>query len=166
MTKEEIKKVLALCIDTFNDVHDSCDICEYSDYNNCQDYLCRDALAIINEQEKEIEKQNSRVKVLKERLNRKYAHISNAETEYEKAFELLKAQRKEIDILKENLKNLKDDFDSLQKDYEFVRDCDAEHCIEIEETVKQAKIDVLNKLRKKKSITIRDIDEIIEELQK
>lgn len=36
----------------------------------------------------------------------------------------------------------------------------------IDEQVKQAKIDVLNELKKKKSIAIWDIDEIIEELKK
>ena len=65
------------------------------------------------------------------------------------ALDLITEQEKENERLKENLKNLKDDFESLQKDYEFVRDCDAEHCLEIEETVKQAKIDVLNELKDK-----------------
>lgn len=158
MNKYEIKKSLECCM------KGDCCYCPY--YDGCTQELTTDALVLITKQEKEIKKQNSRVKTLKNRLNEKYAHISNAETEYEKAFELLKAQRQEIDILKENLKNLKEDFESLQKDYEFVRDCDAEHCLEIEETVKQAKIDVLNELRAKKSIAVWDIDEIIEELKK
>lgn len=91
----------------------------------------------------------------------------------------LKALQRKIDALKENLKNLKADFDSLQEDYEFVRDCDAEHCLEIEETVKQAKIDVLNELKKHsycdntftddkwhRYVLVDDIDIMIEELQK
>lgn len=158
MNKDEIKMLIDGCIDPCTD-KEFCNKCEYYGYNCCQDYLCRDALAIINEQEKEIEKQNSRVKVLKERLNRKYAHISNAETEYEKAFELLKAQEREIERLKDKCEELRNEKWNAQDDL----DC---YCDEMPNKIKRAKIDMLNKLRKKKSITIRDIDEIIEELQK
>lgn len=80
----------------------------------------------------------------------------------------------EIEQLKENLKNLKDDFESLQKDYEFVRDCDAEHCLEINETVKQAKIDVLNRLKERYGFysccswmcVVKSLTEIIDEFIK
>lgn len=88
-----------------------------------------------------------------------------------------------ISEYKTKIANLKADFDSLQESYEFVRDCDAEHCLEINETVKQAKIDVLNELKERIKTAIDtyfnldgggyylaedaidDIDKLIEEVQ-
>ena len=67
--------------------------------------------------------------------------------------------------------NLKADFDSLQESYEFVRDCDAEHCLEINETVKQAQIDILNKAKEKLDSAPNGwaytgyIDDLIEEIE-
>lgn len=147
MNKDEIKKALKCC-----EKYERCLDCPCCTY--CTHDLLNDALNLITEQEKEIERQNSRIKALNNRLNEKYELISDME-------------RKIYD--------LKDDFESLQKDYEFVRDCDAEHCLEIEETVKQAKIDVLNELKTRHEYAIknmgypwdilRQIDELIKEVQ-
>ena len=155
MNKDEIKKALRCC------KGECCSYCPRWCEKGCQSRTLSDALDLITEQEKEIEKQNSRVKVLKNRLNEKYALISNME--------------RKIDALKDN-------FESLQKDYEFIRDCDAEHCLEIEETVKQAKIDMLNELKqvihddifdqlcpdcaKAGASVLEQIDDMIEELKK
>lgn len=94
---------------------------------------------------------------------------------YKDALNLITEQEKEIERLKAKITNIKTDFDSLYKDYEFVRDCDAEHRLEINETVKQAKIDVLTELKRIMTayswqIDINDvkkeIDKIIEEVEK
>lgn len=108
MTKEDIKKVLALCIDTFNDVHDSCDICEYSDYNNCQDYLCRDALAIINEQEKEIErlKANGYRSIMNAFENNRDKIVENIQTEIDDYKQSIKQAK--IDVLNDVKKRIYD----------------------------------------------------------
>lgn len=161
MTKDEIKKALECCTNW-----ESCPGCPYfCSYRNCSDIMQLDALNLITEQEEEIELLKMQMKAV----------VNHARTflEEEQKLEAENVKLKaEIERLKENLKNLKDDFESLQKDYEFVRDCDAEHCLEIEETVKQAKIDVLNKLRKECgsvgviALTDHDIDKMIEELKK
>lgn len=149
MNKDEIKKALRCC----SKGQGCCD-CPHWCEAGCRYQTLSDALELITEQEQEIERQNSRIKALNNRLNEKYELISDME-------------RKIYD--------LKDDFESLQKDYEFVRDCDAEHCLEIEETVKQAKIDVLNELKTRHDYAIknmgypwdilRQIDELIKEVQ-
>lgn len=88
------------------------------------------------------------------------------------AEELVNSGYGNISEYKTEIANLKADFDSLQESYEFVRDCDAEHCLEINETVKQAKIDVLNELKEKckfdgytVAVYKNDIDELIKEVQ-
>ena len=52
MTKDEIKKALALC----NDVYAPCNGCPYETCTNCDNTLHTDALKLITEQEREIEK--------------------------------------------------------------------------------------------------------------
>lgn len=94
------------------------------------------------------------------------------------AEELVNAGYGNISEYKAEIANLKADFDSLQESYEFVRDCDAEHCLEINETVKQAKIDVLNELKGRvrtsyvlddfilgNVVFSKDIDELIKEVE-
>lgn len=94
------------------------------------------------------------------------------------AEELVNAGYGNISEYKTEIANLKADFDSLQESYEFVRDCDAEHCLEINETVKQAKIDVLNELKGRvrtsyvlddfilgNVVFSKDIDELIKEVE-
>lgn len=116
MNRDNIKKVLALCVDSI------CDDCPYDDTKNCYNQIKLDARKLIIEQETEI----AQLKADNARLTAKLGQV------------LLS-----IDIV---------------KDINIMRN--------IEEQVKQAKIDVLNELKKKKSIAAWDIDEMIEELIK
>ena len=52
MTKDEIKKALEICAD----INLNCNDCPYDAVGNCTDTLCADALNLITEQEKEIER--------------------------------------------------------------------------------------------------------------
>lgn len=106
------------------------------------------------------------------------AHQPIIDVPYEKindiAIALVKEGYGNINEYETQIANLKADFDSLQKSYEFVRDCDAEHCLEINETVKQAKIDILNELKThsyydddymESYVFVNDIDELIQEVE-
>jgi hypothetical protein len=117
----------------------------------CQDVLCKDALDLITEQENEIKKQNGRVKCLKTRLANKMVLLSNvedlyesetqklkeekqelktalkqAEDNYSRAFERLKAQEREIERLKAEVKQAK--IDVLQELREQSVHCDQWDC--------------------------------------
>ena len=118
--------------------------------------------------------ENERVCEIMEML---LAHQPIIDVPYEKINDIAVALVQEgygnISEYKVQIANLKADFDSLQESYEFVRDCDAEHCLEINETVKQAQIDVLNKLKEKckfdghtVAVYKNDIEEMIKELKK
>lgn len=116
MNRDNIKKVLILCVDSI------CDDCPYDDTKDCYNQIKLDARELIIEQENEI----AQLKAENVRLTAKLGQV------------LLS-----IDTVKE-----------------------MNTMCNIDEQVKQAKIDVLNELKKKKSIAIWDIDEIIEELKK
>ena len=58
MTKDEIKKALETCAD----ISIPCNDCPYDAVGNCTDTLCADALELIIEQEKEIERLKAEVK--------------------------------------------------------------------------------------------------------
>ena len=115
MTKDDIKKVLALCVDSI------CDDCPYADTKDCYNQVKLDARELIIKQENEIEK----LKAENIRLTTKLGQV------------LLS-----IDTVKE-----------------------MNTMCSIDEQRKQAKIDVLNELKKKKSIAIWDIDEMIAEYE-
>lgn len=132
--KDKVKKMLNICIDPMCDSKDCDNHCDYCDYNCCQDYLCRDALFVIEEQENEIERLRTT--------------LGQCNTELNSALESLKSQCREIGELKAK--------------------------------VKQAKIDVLNELKKKTHnyypsidnycisqhvVLVRDIDELIKEIE-
>ena len=104
---DDIKKVLALCVDSI------CDDCPYADTKDCYNQIKLDARDLIIKQENEI----AQLKADNARLTTKLGQV------------LLS-----IDTVKEM-------------------------------NVKQAKIDVLNELKKKKSIAIWDIDEMIAEYE-
>lgn len=70
-------------------------------------------------------------------------------------------QENEIEKLKNEFKQLETNAEILARG---VRDLNHEN-YELTEKIKQAKIDVLNELKKKKSIAIWDIDEMIAEVQ-
>lgn len=103
MTKDEIKKALECCCNS--DFKTACRNCSYLTCSRCNDTLCKDALNLITEQEKEIE----RLKNENARLTAKLGQV------------LLS-----IDTVKE-----------------------MNTMCNIDEQIKQAKIDVLNKLKDK-----------------
>ena len=103
MTKDEIKKALECCCNS--DFKTACRNCSYLTCPGCNDTLCKDALNLITEQEKEIE----RLKNENARLTAKLGQV------------LLS-----IDTVKE-----------------------MNTMCNIDEQIKQAKIDVLNKLKDK-----------------
>ncbi len=123
MTREDTKKALELCIDD-----EDCEKCPYVDHYRCTRALQKGALALITEQEKEIERLKSEI--------------------------------------------IKQDQVIIERNFELV---------ELEDKIKQAKIDILNKLKERlysifvtKSsplgdITVEDIaddiDELIEEVK-
>ena len=128
MTKDKIKKALEIC----TDIYAPCNGCPYEKCTNCDNTLHTDALNVIIEQEKEIE-----------RLRTTLGQCNN---ELNSALESLKSQCREIGELKAG--------------------------------VKQAQIDVLNKLKKRARTSYvlddfvlgsvvfsKDIDELIEEVE-
>lgn len=62
MTKEDIKKALEFCA---KDNYYFCGGCSYDDVRNCNDKLKTDALNVIIEQEREIERLKAEVKQAK-----------------------------------------------------------------------------------------------------
>ena len=111
----------------------------------------------------------SQIKVLKQRLNNKYIEVDNLNRDYHNSFERLKAQEREIERLKDENAKLQEQFAK----YQLASDK------EIVAQVKQAKIDVLNELKKKTHnyypsidsyclsqhvVLVRDIDELLEEV--
>lgn len=121
MTKDDIKKALEIC----NDIYAPCDGCPYLICTNCDNTLHTDALNVIIEQEKEIERLRTT--------------LGQCNTDLNSALESLKSQCREIGELKAG--------------------------------TKQAKIDVLNKLKEEMGDvkvgmwTASQIDEFIKEVQ-
>ena len=66
MNKDEIKKALETCAD----ISIPCNDCPYDAVGNCTDTLCADALELIIEQEKKIERLKEAVEKLTEMLNK------------------------------------------------------------------------------------------------
>ena len=125
MTKDDIKKALEICAD----ISIPCNDCPYDAIGNCNDTLSADALKLIIEQEKEIE-----------RLQDKCEELRNEKWDAQ------------------------DDLDC--------------YCDEMPNKIKQAKIDVLNELKKRARTSYilddfilgsvvfsKDIDELINEVQ-
>ena len=121
MTKDDIKKALEIC----NDIYAPCNGCQYEKCTNCDNALHTDALNVIIEQEKEIERLRTT--------------LGQCSTDLNSALESLKSQCREIGALKAG--------------------------------IKQAKIDVLNKLKEEMGDvkvgmwTASQIDEFIKEVQ-
>lgn len=87
MTKEDIKKALEFCA---KDHYYFCGGCSYDDVRNCNDKLKADALNVIIEQEKEIE----RLKTT----------LGQCNTELNSALESLKSECREIGKLRAEVK--------------------------------------------------------------
>ena len=118
----------------------------------------------VTEYKAEREMLGSQIKALKQCLNNKCVEVYNLNRDYCNAFERLKAQEREIGKLKEENETLKNDlinsegnlnhitteFKQLQTNAEIlargVRDLNHEN-YELTEKIKQAQIDVLNKVK-------------------
>ena len=123
----------------------------------------------VSEYKAERELLGSQIKALKQRLNNKYIEVDNLNRDYHNSFERLKAQEREIVQLKDENAKLQEQFAK----YQLASDK------EIVAQVKQAKIDVLNELKKKTHnyypsidsyclsqhvVLVRDIDKLLEEV--
>ena len=123
----------------------------------------------VSEYKAERELLGSQIKALKQRLNNKYIEVDNLNRDYHNSFERLKAQEREIERLKDENAKLQEQF----AEYQLASDK------EILAQVKQAKIDVLNELKKKTHnyypsidsyclsqhvVLVRDIDKLLEEV--
>lgn len=185
MTREEIKQMANTC----NQYH-SCAACPYNpedisrfigdrwkggcpNYDRKLVYAMGKGYGDVSEYEVKKELLGSQIKVLKQRLNNKYIEVDNLNRDYHNSFERLKAQEREIKRLKEEYAKLQEQF----AQYQMASDK------EIAAQVKQAKIDVLNELKKRIKTAIDtyynsdgggyylaedvidDIDELIEEVQ-
>ena len=91
MNKDEIKKALKCCYDSGFEI--DCSDCPYHNQNRCNDILCKDTLDLIIKQENEIEYR-------KKPCDNQIAENTRLHIEYDKAFERLTAQQREIDRLK------------------------------------------------------------------
>lgn len=89
--KDKIKKALEICAD----ISIPCNDCPYDAIGNCTDTLCADALKLIIEQEKEIERLRTT--------------LGQCNTELNSALESLKSQCREIGKLKAGTKQAKID---------------------------------------------------------
>ena len=93
MNKDEIKKALECCS---NPGINYCKDCPYNKNGNfscCNGVMCKDTLDLIIKQEKEIEYR-------KKQYDNQVSENTRLHIEYDKAFERLKAQQREIDRLK------------------------------------------------------------------
>lgn len=98
MTKDEIKKGLECCCN--RDFKTACRNCSYLTCPGCNDTLCKDALNLITEQEKEIDALKAENEELTKVVSSKvYDLIDNAK-EIADAREVWEKQAK-IDVLKE-----------------------------------------------------------------
>ena len=91
MTKDEIKKALEIC----TDIYAPCNGCPYEKCTNCDNTLHTDALNVIIEQEKEIERLRTT--------------LGQCNTELNSALESLKSQCREIGELRAKVKQAKID---------------------------------------------------------
>lgn len=118
MTKDEIKKGLECCCNS--DFKNACRNCSYLTCPGCNDTLCKDALTLITEQEKEINN-----------LKDDYAKLQELFAQYQMASDKeIRAQIKQakIDVLNElkekckfdghTVEVYKNDIDELLKEYE------------------------------------------------
>lgn len=98
MTKDEIKKALEIC----TDIYAPCNGCPYEKCTNCDNTLHTDALNVIIEQEKEIERLRTT--------------LGQCNTELNSALESLKSQCREIGELKAEVKQSQIDVLNKVKD--------------------------------------------------
>lgn len=115
----------------------------YEKINDIAVALVKEGYGDISEYEAERKMLGSKIKVLEQRLNNKYIEVDNLNRDYRNAFERLKAQEREIERLKAEFKQLQTNAEILARG---VRDLNHEN-YELTEKIKQAKIDILNKVK-------------------
>ena len=110
----------------------------YEKINDIAVALVKEGYGKVSEYETEREMLGSQIKVLKQRLNDKYVEVDNLNRDYRNAFERLKAKQREIERLKaENDTNM-----------QYIRMMGIQsHIKTSNEQIKQAQIDVLNKVK-------------------
>ena len=128
MTQDEIKKALEIC----NDIYAPCNGCPYEICTNCDNTLHTDALNVIIEQEKEIERLRTT--------------LGQCNTELNSALESLKSQCREIGELKAGAKQSQIDVLNELKKYLHTEDFDtpderwkpeSEFCAIIDKLIKE-----------------------------
>ena len=128
MTQDEIKKALEIC----TDIYAPCNGCPYEKCTNCDNTLHTDALNVIIEQEKEIERLRTT--------------LGQCNTELNSALESLKSQCREIGELRAKVKQAKIDVLNELKKYLHTEDFDtpderwkpeSEFCAIIDEIIKE-----------------------------
>lgn len=127
MNKDDIKKALECCV---NPSINPCKDCPYNkngDFSYCNDKILKDTLNLITEQEKEIDG----LKAEDERLREVIRQLN---TEYNRAWERLKSDCREIGELKAENKQLKTECALLDDELRIAR---------------QETIDVLNKVKER-----------------
>ena len=173
--QEQIEQMIKIFTDNREVCHHMrCVECKYRGdedcvYSSCAYSLYQAGYGDVSEYKAERELLGSQIKALKQHLNNKYIEVDNLNRDYHNSFERLKAQEREIVQLKDENAKLQEQF----AEYQLASDK------EILAQVKQAKIDVLNELKKKTHnyypsidsyclsqhvVLVRDIDELLEEV--
>ena len=176
MTKQEQIEEMAVIGCVRNPQAHTAEECAKCDFKQGQCNAYRHAEALYNagygdisEYKAEREMLGSQIKVLKQRLNDKYIEIDNLNRDYSNAFERLKSQQQEIERLKAENVRLTTKLGQVLLSIDTVKEMNT--MCSIDEQRKQAKIDVLNELKKKihdtrlNDDTAEIIIEMIEELQ-
>lgn len=158
MTKDEIKKALECC-----EKYAYCKDCPC--YTYCGHELHKGALALITEQEKEIDFQvQDRARLQRE--------IDELEQAHEQRVEEIKRLKAENDSLYKKIAELEQDLIHADENV-FYRECDVK--LAEDKIKKQAQIDVLNRLRRRAwqgyqigmyIVSTQEIDELIKEVEK
>ena len=176
MTKQEQIEEMAVIGCVRNPQAHTAEECAKCDFKQGQCNAYRHAEALYNagygdisEYKAEREMLGRQIKVLKQRLNDKYIEIDNLNRDYSNAFERLKSQQQEIERLKAENVRLTTKLGQVLLSIDTVKEMNT--MCSIDEQRKQAKIDVLNELKKKihdtrlNDDTAEIIIEMIEELQ-
>lgn len=93
MTLEEIKKALECCSNPSIKYCKDCPYNKNGEFSCCNGVMCKDAVNLITEQENEIA-------YIKKQYDNQVSENTRLHIEYDKAFERLTAQQREIDRLK------------------------------------------------------------------
>lgn len=118
----------------------------YEKINDIAIALVKEGYGKISEYETEREMLGSKIKVLKQRLNNKYIEIDNLNRDYHNSFERLKAQEREIERLKAEVKQAQIEVLNELKKYLHTEDFDtpderwkpeSEFCAIIDKLIKE-----------------------------